>query len=650
MESNASTNENNLIQQAYGTDQQSLKNLLGQLNDAYYNTAQLVSDATYDKLFDIYEERFGEYTQIGAAPRGEKEALTTYRSGMRKVTKEDQLRIYMKNYPGEWLLMDKINGVNLQYTLTISPNGIRTEKLTTRGDGTEGKNVTHLLPYLNIPKLQFSLDVIGELYTPTEAFNRVGHSFGYTSALGMTVGIVNRKDSFNPEEAKELRYGVFEIVKSTETPEVQIIQLSMIGFEVPDARKATELTMKFLESFYQERKASAKYDIDGIVIKQNRYVVAPLNEKPRHMVAFKMEDISIETTVTEVVWVASKNKLLKPAIHYLPVNWNNGEAILQSTNGDNARYIVNNGIGPGAKIMITRSGGIIPRITAVLQAVEPSLPDPNVHGPYQWNANQVEFVLWNDNDQVRAAKVESFFIKLKIEHLGPARVKSLIQAGYPSIRDIMLATPEQLASILGPNVGPTAYQDMHTKAQNVPLHILMAASGVFPNIGKTLFKDLIDAYPQMYLWWKSDPNAIAQAFLQVKGFKDRAFTVANKMSEFGDWLVEHPMITFAVPQASIVHVAPVITGTGETLLTVNHNVAAIPQNLAGKTVVFSGKRDDAAIAAVEHRGGKIGSSVTGKTSYLVLSDAQQTTGKYEKAIKLKVPILIIDDFRRQFLS
>lgn len=635
-----SLEENNLIQQAYTTDQQSLKDLLGRLSDAYYNATQIVSDATFDKLFDIYEQRFGEYTQIGALPRGEKEILNTYRSGMRKVTKEDQLRLYMKNYPGEYLLLDKVNGLNLQYTLVIT-NGTRSEKLTTRGDGTKGKNVTHLLPYLNIPRLEFSLDIIGELYTPTEAFDRVGALYGYTSALGMTVGITNRKDSFNPEEAKELKFAPFEIVKSTETPEVQIIQLTMIGFQPPYAIKANELSMKFLEQFYQERRLSAIYDMDGIVIKQNRYVVSPLDEKPRHIVAFKMDDESIETTVTEVVWVASKNKLLKPAIHYLPVNWKNGEATLTSTNGDNARYIVNNGIGPGAKIMITRSKGIIPRITSIIQKVEPSLPDPNIHGSYQWNLNQVEFVLWNDNDEVRAAKVENFFIKLKIEHLGPARVKSLIQAGFPSILDIMLATPEQLASILGPNVGPTAYYDMHTKAQNVPLHILMAASGVFPNIGKTLFKDLIDAYPMIYLWWKSDPNSIAQAFSQVKGFKERAITVANKMSEFGDWLAIHPMITFAIPSA------PTPSGT---LLTIDNTVAAIPQNLSGKTVVFSGQRHADVEAEVEKRGGKVGSSVTRNTSYLVLGDAQATTGKYQKAQSLGIPIYIVDDFKRQFFK
>ena len=121
------------------------------------------------------------------------------------------------------------------------------------------------------------------------------------------------------------------------------------------------------------------------------------------------------------------------------------------------------------------------------------------------------------------------------------------------------------------------------------------------------------------------------------------------MSEFGDWLAQHPMITFAVPQAAIV--TPIMGVTNEgTLLTVNHNVAAIPQNLVGKTVVFSGKRDDAAQTAVEHRGGKVGSAVSKNTSYLVLSDAQQTTGKYVKAQSLGIPIFIIDDFRKQFLS
>ena len=110
------------------------------------------------------------------------------------------------------------------------------------------------------------------------------------------------------------------------------------------------------------------------------------------------------------------------------------------------------------------------------------------------------------------------------------------------------------------------------------------------------------------------------------------------------------MITFAIPQA-VIPVTPVSTNseTG-TLLTVNHNVAAIPQNLTGKTVVFSGKRDDAAEAAVEHRGGKVGSAVSKNTSYLVLSDAQQTTGKYQKAQSLGVPIFIIDEFKKQFLS
>lgn len=640
--------ENALIQQAQNMDQQSLQALLDRLADAYYNATELVSDATYDKLFDIYESKFGEYTKIGAVPRGEKEELDTYRSGLRKITKEKDLINYARNFPGEYVLMDKIDGLNMQYTLTISQQGIRNEKLLTRGDGLRGKNVSHILPYLNYPKLNSSIDVIGEVYIPKEVFNSVGKAYGYKNARNMASSIVISKDSFNPVLAKELRFRPFQIVGSTENPEQQLLRLNSLGFLIPGAMKSPTLSMDLLEQVYLQRKALAEYDMDGEAIYPNRYIEYPVGEKPKHVVAFKMDEESIETVVTEVVWEASKNRLLKPAIHYQPVIWKGGEATLKSTNGDNARYIVEKGMGPGARIMVTRSGDVIPRITAVLEPVQPSLPDPNVYGNYVWNDNQVELVLLQDNDQVRAAKLESFFIKLKIEHLKSGRTTALTNAGLNSIQAVLLATPQQLTNILGPTLGPNAYQEIHTKIKNVFLPTLMAASGVFPNIGETLFKDLYKAYPQMYLWWKCDPNMIAVEFQKIKGFKKRAYDVANLMSEFGDWLAAHPMITIEQQiQAPIVQSCPTSSGT---LLTVNTNVAQIPQNLAGKIIVFTLVRDVPLQQEIEHRGGKITSKTSRNTNYVITDNVNGNSASIRTARELGIPIMTSEQFRAQFIT
>jgi DNA ligase (NAD+) len=647
--------ENALIQQAQGTDQQSLYNLLVQLDDAYHNGIALASDATYDALRKTYTNRFGPYTRVGAVPRGEKEDLDTYRGHLDTIMTEEELNKYLQEFPGDHIIMTKVDGLNLQYILTISPSGYREEKLLTRGNGLIGRNVTHVLPYLNIPKLNFDIDVIGECYVPIEAFERTKgmRSAGktdYRNPRNMASSMLNSKESFNPVIAQELRFAAFKIVNNTETPETQVLILKQLGFEVPDPIKvpAGFLTMELLNKIYAQRKAEKRYPMDGLVIYQNKYVEEYPGETPKHIRAFKIEEESHETVVTHVTWKAKKRGYLKPRIWFQPVNWKDGEATLTKTNGDNARNIISRGIGPGARVLVTRSKDVIPRITEVLQPVQPSYPDPNVHGQYAWDPNGVELVLLQENNEMRAAKLESFFKKLKIEHLKEARAKALVDAGLTTIQAVLLATPQQLSAILGPTLGPDAYNEIHTKIKGVSLPRLMAASGIFPNIGETLFKDIYNAYPMMGLWFKCDPNIVAQAFLQVKGFKERAYVVANKMSEFGDFLAANPMITVEVPIS--LNCSSPTASTGGTLLTINTNVPQIPQNLKGKTIIFTGQRDRDLEAEIEKRGGKIGSAVSKNTSFLVMEPGTPMRGKAEKAQSLGVPIMMMNDFKRQFIT
>jgi len=96
-------------------------------------------------------------------------------------------------------------------------------------------------------------------------------------------------------------------------------------------------------------------------------------------------------------------KKLKPVVIYESVYLSGAD--LTNATGHNARFIIDNGIGPGAKIKITRSGDTIPKVLLVVEPSPygPSYPDPNIVGQYAWNENQVEFILLADNDEVVAA-------------------------------------------------------------------------------------------------------------------------------------------------------------------------------------------------------------------------------------------------------
>ena len=97
------------------------------------------------------------------------------------------------------------------------------------------------------------------------------------------------------------------------------------------------------------------------------------------MAIFKTTGESAFTTVTEVVWAAGKEKDLTPVVFYNPVTLSG--ATLQRASGYNARYIVQNNIGPGAEIIITRSGDVIPKI------IELVTPAPGGGPPTAANKN-----------------------------------------------------------------------------------------------------------------------------------------------------------------------------------------------------------------------------------------------------------------------
>ena len=76
-----------------------------------------------------------------------------------------------------------------------------------------------------------------------------------------------------------------------------------------------------------------------------------------------LEDQKAESTVQNVVWNVSKHGTLKPIVIINPVNI--GGSKVQRVTGYNAKWIIDNNIGPGANVILIKSGDIIPKIIKV---------------------------------------------------------------------------------------------------------------------------------------------------------------------------------------------------------------------------------------------------------------------------------------------
>lgn len=623
--------EDTILQYANALNQQRFKSLLDYLNDAYHNGPSIISDITFDLLEELYEEKYEPYEVIGAEPNvptREKVLLPYFLSSLNKIKEEPEISRFSKNYPGPYIVMDKVDGITV--LLLHYVNGVN--KLYTRGKGVKGTDVSHLLDYVKLPPLKFNFDISirGEFVLNKEVFERIGKE--YLNTRNMTAGKVMSKKSFDPNIAKEFSFYAYRIMNGFLTPEQDIQCLTNLGFLVPNPVTTTVITKETLESYLQTRKGLAAYDIDGLVIYQNKPINYPNDGNPKQVIAYKEETETAKVIVTQVIWQGSRGRKLKPVVIYESTFLSG--ANLTNATAHNARFVINGNINVGATILITRSGETIPK---VLLTVEPSTfgpayPDPNIVGKYNWNENQVEFILEEDNDEVIGARLEHFLTTLEIDKVGPGRIKVLMKSGIKDINSLTSMTPSWLINIegFGNKLSNDVCNDIQLKIKNIPLAKLMDASGIFYGIGTKRTDQVVDAYPNILDLASTDKQIIANYISSLNGFGNiLADTFAEALPLFVNWLKQHPQITIGQKQQIIQQV----------------NV----KRLDGMTIVVSGTRDKDLFQEITTRGGKIGSDVTKNTTILVVKDINNTTGKVNKAIKFGTTIMSIDDFRAKYL-
>lgn len=620
--------------------QELLVDVLTDASDIYHNDGEsYISDAEYDGLeaqLRALNPKHPFLSQVGSDVRGGKINLPVPLGSLDQVYEGDTAKwIKANGWEKElFVVSDKEDGTSglLSYgksrTLNIAYS---------RGNGQQGADITrHVSRIKSTPKNSFEPCMVRvEVIMEDAEFERqkaAAEAEGgrvYKNARNYVAGRMNASES--PQQFYDtVRIIGTSIVEPKMGKEAQFVEMKRMGFEIPEyiLVYGEELTDEFLTAHLKERREKTKTAIDGLVIDlDNPEIRASLRRNsssinPMYSRKFKIggEDNVAVTEVVKVHYEPSKTGYLKPRVEITPVDLV-GVTITYAT-GFNAKFIRESGIGPGAKIQITRSGDVIPFIQKVISPVDPQLPSEAEFGEMAWTDGDVDLYLVDadNNPTVQLNRMIDVFAGLDVPFLRQGSLEKLYEAGYTTAQQIIVASEADLCKVLGDSAGKKAREGMTAKLNPVPLGILAGSSQVMGRgIGRRKMTRLIEALGGNDGFAEAlsgkDPVAAISA---VEGFERRtAEVIVKNLPAFHAFLKEiDGFYTLAAPKEKVVG-----------------------GDLADVVVVFTGIRDKDLEAKIEAKGGTIGGSVNGKTTHLVAKDPTGGSGKLKKAADMGVKVI-----------
>lgn len=610
-----------------------LREKLDARRNAYFNDVTEEGNDAYDALVAYYEKTFDKkYRQVGATCASDlrrKVKLSYYMGSVKTKVKGDDcssaLAKYIAKCPGPWTVSGKLDGMAGQYNVK---NG-RTV-MYSRGDGKEGRDISSILDYIDLPVPDEAQVVRGELILPKSKFAEFaerekarGSKNNWTCARSAVNSFFNRISSVDPQMASDMHYVTFQTQSSSFPTLDDYERLQELGFKIPRYWVLDELSEEILETLLKELQED-DYEYDGLVISPAYEAYPfPVDADPKHMIAFKL-DVSAVTTVEYIEWNASAKGNLTPIIHYEKV-------VLCHTNctnakGHNAKFILDRQIGPGSKIVVSMGGNIIPSIIECLTPCETfQYPDC----AYEWDETETNFRVDGFNDGVEISFLVHFANKLGIEGLKKGKAIILYQNGIQTVYDLCSLNVDTLKQFpsFALKSAKKLVDGIQAAITDANLVNLMAASNCFGiGFAEKKFQKIVDVYPNI-LDYAYNPS-LADRITQIDGFDKTASVFAERLPLFVEWLEDHPQITIAEP--------------------IVEEVEELEQTFEGENIVFTGFTDKVMTAEIESRGGRFSSTSSGKTTIVVAKDPSKQTNSIKKAVNAR--ILSLAEFKAEYFS
>lgn len=540
-----------------------------------------------------------------------------------------------------YVVEPKIDGlsVSLEYRSGVLVRG------STRGDGDVGEDITENVKTIasvprELPKALPFIEVRGEVYMPRASFNELvarqdeAGEKPFKNPRNAAAGSLRQKDSAVTASRKldMFLFNIQQLEGETLTSHKQSLDfLAELGFHTVPGYCRVNTIEEAIEQVRRigESRDSLSYDIDGAVIKvddfEQRRAMGSTAKFPRWAIAFKYPPEEKQTVLRDIEIAVGRTGVLTPTAVFDPIELA-GTTVSRATL-HNQDFIDEKGAAVGDVILVRKAGDIIPEVLSVVKhgGNEPfRIPAfcPSCGAPTVREAEEAAIRCTNSDCPAQLRRSLIHFCSrdaMDIEFLGEAVTDALVDAGLvKSVEDIYRLTEEQLITL--ENFGKKSAENLLNaieKSKQNDLYKLIFGLGI-RHIGQKSAKLLCDHFRTMDAIAAADAEQIAA----IEGF--------------GEIMAESAAQYFSLPQTQTL-----IANLKELGLNMR-SLREIERDIfAGKTFVLTGTlptytRAEAG-ALIEKYGGKVSSSVSKKTDYVLAGE--EAGSKLKKAQDLGVTVI-----------
>ncbi|MFK8266124.1 NAD-dependent DNA ligase LigA [Capnocytophaga cynodegmi] len=530
---------------------------------------------------------------------------------------------------------------------------------TTRGDGFQGDEITANVRTIRSVPLQLQgnypekFHIRGEIILPKKGFEQMNKERidagedPYMNPRNTASGSLKLQDT--AEVAKRpLDCLLYSLIGNTgiSTQYEGLQKAREWGFKVPKESKLCHSTQEVMDfvNYWDEHRHDLPYEIDGVVVKvndiQQQEELGYTSKSPRWAIAYKFKAEQVSTILESISYQVGRTGAITPVANLKPVLL--AGTIVKRASLHNADQISKLDVRVGDLVYVEKGGEIIPKIVGVNLEKRPENSNPTIYilncpecgTDLIRNEGEAQHYCPNTNacpPQI-TGKIQHFISRkaMDIEGLGGETVELLFREGliknYADLYEItipQLLPLERMAEKSAENIVKGI-----EKSKEIPFERVLFALGI-RYVGETVAKKLVRHYKNI----DNLQNATLEELTQV--------------DEIGNRIAESIISFFSDEQNQLL--IERLKNHGLQFSISEENMQNQTDKLKDLTIVVSGvfqifSRDEIK-NLIEQNGGKVGSSISSKTSYVIVGD-NMGPSKKEKAEKLGIPMISETDFQQ----
>ncbi|WP_438989715.1 NAD-dependent DNA ligase LigA [Polaribacter sp.] len=659
------------------TAAQKIQKLRDELNLHNYNYYVLdnasITDFEFDfklKELETLEKEHPEFFDANSPTQRVGGAIT---KNFETVTHKNRMYSLDNSYSKDDLLdwekriQKNLGSTDIEYTCELKYDGASINltyengkfvKAVTRGDGFQGDNVTEniktirSIPLVIQKEFVSNFEMRGEIILPLDGFNKMNQERlangeeAYRNPRNTASGSLKLQDS--SEVAKRpldcLLYQVVTEERKYKT-HFQILENARnVGFKAPKTitlAKSIDEVFEFVNHWDIERH-QLPYETDGVVIKvnnlQQQEELGYTSKAPRWAIAYKFKAEQVSTVLNEITYQVGRTGAITPVANLEPVQL--AGTTVKRASLHNADQIEKLDIREKDTVFVEKGGEIIPKIIAVDFSKRPI---DSLHTVYATNCPECDTPLVRTEGDAKhycpnefgcapqiTGKIQHFISRkaMDIDGLGGETVDLLRKEGlienYADLYDLKV---EQVIPL--ERMAEKSAKNMISgikKSKEIPFEKVLFALGI-RFVGETVAKKLAKHF-------KSIDNLMAATFEELINVDEIGERIAQSIVDFSTDLGNIQLINR-------------LKSVGVQLKVSEESLQNQTNKLEGQIFVVSGvfhqmSRNELK-KAIEDNGGKVSSSISKKTNFIVAGD-NMGPSKLAKAQDLGISIITEQDF------